>query len=1079
MPILDNKSITFFIALFIVLCLNSQAQVNYVITKHDSIWSLTKTNGQRIISFNYDEAFLAEDAACIIIYDKGKFGVIDFTGKFIIPLQDNPIYYLSPKSILIKGLSDKTIISDPVNNPMTTVLDSLSEFLFIKKENSFGILDYKNRNFIKPAYASIRPIRENIYILEKDDKEYLYDSFTGKLSSQGWRAISFFDEQNGVIMAIDNEHAALYNCITHQWTHFNNAKLFIKNGNEFIIRYQDHSEVYNLSENKILNCPKNNLDTALNTYYFQKEGSGMLYTRKSDHFDSLQFDSFIKSGANFIINLGKNAYLANSNGEIVLSQLNGEILATRQKDIFHFKNSKGEIKYIFVDDLGQIAEEKTLKISIKKKPTESEGAFFRNTANDLVIAKPYFIDTKLKVNYVKQNGDTVFLKSDFNFDFFKPSFTPYIHRIGKFVRATRENPAYFRYGLFNTANEKLMAGYNYRSFFIIPEITELIFGFNLDGEIDVYNTDGVKKLSHAKDLGKFSDGMISFNIKGHYKISAYEKVYEDGIEVNINQNQATYVFAALLSLSAVEMQKINNRAAYIEISEGLWGFLNASGDITIKPQYKWVSPFIQGQAIVQNLNGYFGVINKDNDIIIPFEYASIERIIKGNSITFKTLKYCAKSGYLIKDKYFTPFDYDRAYSFNQGISIVSKNRKFGIMHSNGDLASEIAYKKLGKYSHGFISFKDKNNLWGYINKTGNIVIEPKYLEVKDFSADGLAFVKPKNLFQVIDTSDSVLIQPRFKYNQMFVNGIAPVSITGEEWGLINTEGKWMKRPKYKLIKNNSNDDDTSFAIQMEHNWYLMDNQFKLNNDTLYKRIDKFSESLAAVYNEKHCGYIDRQGKLVIPMKFEFCGCFANNRARVRIGKSKTHFINTQGKIIDNNGYDYAEDFKFNYAVVQQKGHYALIYTNSAIISLSYIRIQEHNRHGFCRTAENGKLTFMSKNSNKLLQIGGIKGLMAYEGKFPVARHKSYINKSLALEWALFNPFGFAVTDFCFSNVSKISEGNRILKLKYLVGLFDNNGHSLIENECLHISDVQNSDLFYVCKPNEIAYYNIIEKKWIK
>lgn len=1079
MRILDNKSILYFIPLFIVLCFTSHAQVNYVITKHDSVWTLKKTNGQSIISFTYDEASLAEDAACIIIYDKGKFGVIDFTGKFIYHLQDNPIYYLSPKSILIKGLGEQTIISDPVNNPVTTILDSLSEFLVIKKDKSFGILDYKNRNFIKPEYLSLTLIRENIYILNKGNQEYLYDSFTGKLSNNGWRAISIFDETNGLLIAYDNENAALYNCITHQWTYFNKAKLIKNKGNEFIVRYLDHSEVFDFAANKLLNSSSNKLDTSLHTYYYKKEGGGTLYSRKSDHFDSLKFDNFIKSGANFIVKVGKTTSLANSNGEIVLSNLNGEIIATQKKDVFHFKNDKGDINYIFVDEFGQIAEEKTLKISIKKKPTEREAAFFRNTANDLVLAKPYFIDNKLKINYLKKNGDTVFLKSDFNFDFFKPSFAPHIHRIGKLVRATRDNPAYFRYGLFNTASEKLMASYNYHNFFTIPEITELICGINLEGEIDVYNKDGLKKQSHLKGLGKFSDGMISFNIKGYFKISDYEKVYEDGIEVNDNKNEATYVLLKLLDFSNAELLKVNTRKAYIEICEGLWGFLNENGDVAIKPQYKWVSPFIQGQAIVQNMNGYCGVIDKNNDTIIPFEYASIERIIKGKSITYKTLKYCSKSGYLIKDKYFTPFDYDKAYSFNQGISIVSKNRKFGIMNSNGNLASEIAYKKMGKYSHGFISFQGKNNLWGYMNKTGNVVIAPKYFEVKDFSEEGLAFVKPKNLYQVIDTNDIVIIQPRFKNNQMFVHGIAPASITGEEWGLIKTDGKWLKRPRYKLIKNNSNDDDTSFVVQRDHNWYLMDNQLKLNNDTIYKRIDKFSESLAAVYNDKYCGYINRQGKLVIPLKFEFCGCFANNRARIRLGKSKTHFINTQGKIIDQNGYDYAEDFKYNYAVVQQNGHYALIDTNSAIISLSYIRIQEHNSYGFCRTAENGRLTFLSKNSIKLLQISGIKGLIAYESKFPVARHKKYINKPSTLDWAIFNPFGFAVTEFCFSAVSKATEGNRILKLKYLVGLFDKNGRCLIENECLQISDVANSGFFYVCKPNEIAYYNVFQNSWIK
>ncbi len=70
---------------------------------------------------------------------------------------------------------------------------------------------------------------------------------------------------------------------------------------------------------------------------------------------------------------------------------------------------------------------------------------------------------------------------------------------------------------------------------------------------------------------------------------------------------------------------------------GKFGFINAQGELKIKPQYDDAKPFENGVAIVGKGKNY-GLINTKNEVILPLKYASVEMAQYDKSIFISTKK---------------------------------------------------------------------------------------------------------------------------------------------------------------------------------------------------------------------------------------------------------------------------------------------------------------------------------------------------------------------------------------------------------------------------------------------------------
>jgi hypothetical protein len=128
------------------------------------------------------------------------------------------------------------------------------------------------------------------------------------------------------------------------------------------------------------------------------------------------------------------------------------------------------------------------------------------------------------------------------------------------------------------------------------------------------------------------------------------------------------------------------------------------------------------------------------------------------------------------------------------------------------------------------------DLYGYCDKTGTILIAPRFIDAGDF-AEGLAEVKVEGKWGYIDTTGAIVIPPQFAEAGSFSDGLADVTFD--------------EAPP------------------------MGDSAFFIEGDKPESRL---------------WGYIDKQGKVVIPPRFNFTGEFSEGLAPVGFGKKSPDLL---------------------------------------------------------------------------------------------------------------------------------------------------------------------------------------------
>jgi hypothetical protein len=160
-----------------------------------------------------------------------------------------------------------------------------------------------------------------------------------------------------------------------------------------------------------------------------------------------------------------------------------------------------------------------------------------------------------------------------------------------------------------------------------------------------------------------------------------------------------------------------------------------------------------------------------------------------------------------------------------------------------------------------------NGKYGFVNRTGKLVISPAFEGAENFS-EGLAKASQNGAWGFIDSTGNFVIAPQFRYAWSFSEGLANVEKDGK-WGFIDRTGAFVIKPAFYFAGN-------------------------------------FSCGRAIISDQKNgitkYGVINRKGKVVIPLQFDYVWPFQEGLAAVSVGPvsepgSKTGFIDTTGKWI--------------------------------------------------------------------------------------------------------------------------------------------------------------------------------------
>jgi len=175
---------------------------------------------------------------------------------------------------------------------------------------------------------------------------------------------------------------------------------------------------------------------------------------------------------------------------------------------------------------------------------------------------------------------------------------------------------------------------------------------------------------------------------------------------------------------------------------GKYGYIDKTGKEVVKPQFDFAYPFSEGLAKVEK-NGKYGFIDTKGRQVVDFIYKDFEIQIKEIDPTNPD-----------EPKFRNGF-YDATGFFNQGMAVVSKGAKMGVIDQEGNIIVPIKYDFVNQPSDGLVLVR-QNWRYGYVDLNGKEVIPPFYDEAMSFT-HGLAAVNKRGVWGFINPNNEVVI----------------------------------------------------------------------------------------------------------------------------------------------------------------------------------------------------------------------------------------------------------------------------------------------------------------------------------
>lgn len=205
-------------------------------------------------------------------------------------------------------------------------------------------------------------------------------------------------------------------------------------------------------------------------------------------------------------------------------------------------------------------------------------------------------------------------------------------------------------------------------------------------------------------------------------------------------------------------------------------------------------------------------------------------------------------------------------------------------------------------------------------------------------------VRVGNQFGFMDRKGKLAIAPQYSQASCFTDGLALTGTTGEKikWGYIDKTGKYLIYPAYTDATVFS--EGIAFVVSENGEPVAIDKngtaKFTVKDA---EQVENFRDGLAAYSilseNGERWGFLDKEGKTVIPPKFASIGFFSGSLCPVMNDNGKWGFINKEGAQVVDYKFDNVSPFNGKAARVYMDGKWGVIdNTGKYIVTPQYSNI---------------------------------------------------------------------------------------------------------------------------------------------
>lgn len=527
-----------------------------------------------------------------------------------------------------------------------------------------------------------------------------------------------------------------------------------------------------------------------------------------------------------------------------------------------------------------------------------------------------------------------------------------------------------------------------------------------------------------------------------------------------------------------------------------YGLIKSNGKTKVKTSFRNIYP--AGKHLIsatkKEKDIYFGVINSSGKTTIPFEYFHIGYLGHNNFILTKgsgekeLVKLASKPEILLKNM-------DSVSAFRDGVAIIFRNGKQGLIRQDGKILLPIEYKKIewNNGKHIYVTPLDK---WTIINKKGK-EIGLQEADSVFYLNDSLLVKNTSSFAQIHNTitkenkqvfqadiigvfGDNYILN---KANQSFIakdsNEIISDKFSGEiiwnkdffvakkksyqghEYIIINTKGKSVSADSYIFTEN-------SIALKIKANWGVFDKDLKEIIPPLYGNIQRNGAHFIVNFKDQF-GVIDRENNWIIPPQYKDIEPIDSSHYKVVDSYLREFITDGNQKSEARLYYDFygsfivEQDVNNQYRLVDLKGH-ALTdfmkgkYSGHGKSEILFRNGDQHislNSLGEDLFKVNGYDTIIfSMDEYIAIQKNGHWGFINHDGILRIANRydavRAFHNDRSAIKirnsWGFINRSEDLVIQPYYSDVSDFENNTAFVLFNNKYGLIDANGNFIIEAE---------------------------------
>lgn len=269
------------------------------------------------------------------------------------------------------------------------------------------------------------------------------------------------------------------------------------------------------------------------------------------------------------------------------------------------------------------------------------------------------------------------------------------------------------------------------------------------------------------------------------------------------------------------------------------------------------------------------------------------------------------------------------------------------------------YKSIDDFSKGHAVIENAKGKKGLIDNKGNIVIDCLYERVWDFvDSYGLCYVRLNDAWGLYNSEYKMITKCLYDSFRAPNDGVITLSMNSYSiYGAVDVKDGSIIIPfEYSHLGDYS--EGLFFAekkVKGQDRYGYIDRNNATVIPFIYSDANDFSEGLAAVEKESKtvntlfgpvklsvCGFINKNGEIVIPFKFQsqagptefsegLCALGISKRDNIVGQTERNVFINKQGEVVISGIFDDAEAFEHGVALVKKSGKYGYINLKGEII----------------------------------------------------------------------------------------------------------------------------------------------------